>query len=611
MTEPGDFAGRLAEIEAGISANAEPARLDEQLERLSAEVPSDPAIRLRYLLARATVFNRDGAFQRALEFLFEARRIAAAEAHLAAWRPRISRLLATVNAWRGRQGAAANELLRAYAEAAALDDPVETALILAESGRASKEAGLFDNALVQLEQALALPHLPKRERARTVVNRLQVLNALGRPADVLDDAARSAEAVEAETDRLRLLVRLERTRALAATGDFAAARLLLEEARGFAGENDNGWSRIELADATADVDFRELGNDPAKVKARIAEMKRSAEHRLESKQRQRLHFSEGLARVQYSELLRLSGEVREAAEEASEALRIGYREQHSTLIEHAKGALLACGDALADSHDAPLVDSRYLPCELIGQGGYGEVRRAYDLRSGEVRALKTIDLGKVTDPERRRNLVRDARAELERAKRIRHPGLVGIHGVFVDASKIVIVQGFVEGRSLRRRLKEPFDRNRLLALFVQIAHALWELHEAGIAHRDLKPENVMVDRRERAIVVDFGLAVLAGVDSELGLPRGTLGYAAPELHARPQGEQANRLLDVYALGKMLQEAFGVTAKSGLLGSFGASAFERLVRQMTAEAPGDRPQSMQEIAASLEAELRAAAPDGFS
>jgi len=610
MTQAGSFDGRLGEIEAGIAANVEPWRLDEQLEAMAGEVPSDPGTRLRFLLARATVFNRDGAFQRAIEFLFEARRIAAHEPGLAAARPRISRLLATVNAWRGRQGAAANELLRAYAEAAALDDPAEMALILAESGRASKEAGLFDNALVQLEQALRSPHLSKRERARAMINRMQVLNALGRSGEVLEEAALGADTVEAENDRLRLLARLERARALAATGDFAGARALLEEARGFVGE-ESSWSHVELADAEADVDLREMGHSPEKVKARIAELKHSAERRLGQKQRQRLHFSEGLARVQYSEILRVSGEVARAAEEASEALKIGYREQHSTLVEHAKGALLACGDALADSHDAPLVDNRYLPCELIGQGGYGEVRRAYDLRTGEPRALKTIDLGTVTDPARRRNLVRDARAELERAKRIRHPGLVGIHGVFVDAAKIVIVQDLVEGRSLRRRLAESSDRARLISLFVQIAHALWELHEAGIAHRDLKPENVMVDRRERAVVVDFGLAVLAGVDSELGLPRGTLGYAAPELHSRPQGEQANRLLDIYAFGMMLHEALRLEVKSGFFSSFGASPFERFLRSMTAENPAARPQSMQEIAGALEAELRAASPTGFS
>ncbi|MGD9913785.1 MAG: protein kinase, partial [Rhizobiaceae bacterium] len=171
---------------------------------------------------------------------------------------------------------------------------------------------------------------------------------------------------------------------------------------------------------------------------------------------------------------------------------------------------------------------------------------------------------------------------------------------------IVVAQDYVKGKSLRTLLGDGLERATALGLFIQIAHALAALHQAGIAHRDLKPENVIVDLQGRAVVIDFGLASLGGQHSELEMPRGTAGYAAPELWAQGMGRPAEPLLDVYAFGIMLREALpGIDGKGGFAGLFGGGdPLTRLVRAATSDDPARRPQSMQEIAGVLGSALSA-------
>jgi serine/threonine protein kinase len=125
---------------------------------------------------------------------------------------------------------------------------------------------------------------------------------------------------------------------------------------------------------------------------------------------------------------------------------------------------------------------------------------------------------------------------------------------------------FVDGVNLRQLLHTGRIAPReALAIVPQICDALQFAHDQGIVHRDIKPENILIDRRGRVKVADFGLAKLVGNDGRAELPlgqadqqvgptnltaagkvMGTPNYMAPEQMDHPN-EVDNRA-DIYALG---------------------------------------------------------------
>ena len=163
---PRDVDRLLDDLETGIAADDPPAALAALAREIETGLgEADPRHRLRHLIASATVDNRLGLSERALATLMEARRLAAAPEG-AAFRSTISRMLATLHAWRGRGSAAAGELLRAAAEAAANGSSADFSAALGEAARTAQETHRFDLALIFLDAALASTDLVPTERIR-------------------------------------------------------------------------------------------------------------------------------------------------------------------------------------------------------------------------------------------------------------------------------------------------------------------------------------------------------------------------------------------------------------------------------------------------------------
>ncbi len=161
---------------------------------------------------------------------------------------------------------------------------------------------------------------------------------------------------------------------------------------------------------------------------------------------------------------------------------------------------------LEETSETPAPSQRVGPYHLgdrIGQGGMGEVFRAFDPRLNRWVALKRIRPSTTTPQRARRRFRREARA----AARLDHPGIVRIHDVLsIDECEWIVME-LVEGEPLDRVLAGgSLTIERGLNLARDLTSALHAAHAEGIVHRDIKATNVVLTRTDRARFLDFGLA---------------------------------------------------------------------------------------------------------
>jgi tetratricopeptide (TPR) repeat protein len=151
----------------------------------------------------------------------------------------------------------------------------------------------------------------------------------------------------------------------------------------------------------------------------------------------------------------------------------------------------------------PLQLGRYTVLHRLGQGAMGVVYAALDRELGRRVALKLIVAEGPDAAERGARLLREAQA----LARLKHPHVVTVYDAGrVDGQVFVsmeLVPGMTMGDWLRARKRTWTE---VIALMRQAAAGLQAAHDAGIIHRDFKPGNVLVDERDRAYVVDFGLS---------------------------------------------------------------------------------------------------------
>jgi tetratricopeptide (TPR) repeat protein/predicted Ser/Thr protein kinase len=203
--------------------------------------------------------------------------------------------------------------------------------------------------------------------------------------------------------------------------------------------------------------------------------------------------------------------------------------------------------------------SHFRVLEEIGRGAMGVVYRARDVRLDRDVALKVIAPDVVTNPDRKRRFLQEARA----AATLTDPNIAVVYEADEVDGVAFIAMELLQGSPLsslmaRQRLPPP----ACLDLGVQVADGLAAAHEHGIVHRDLKPANIIVDDHGRVKLIDFGLAKLreasSAVDSTVtaldattpGLVVGTLAYMSPE---QARGAAADPRSDVWSLGVLLFE----------------------------------------------------------
>src|SRR5256885_5391687 len=175
---------------------------------------------------------------------------------------------------------------------------------------------------------------------------------------------------------------------------------------------------------------------------------------------------------------------------------------------------------------AALAD-RYAIERELGHGGMATVYLAQDLKHGRAVAIKVLrpELAAALGAER-------FLLEIEIAARLTHPHILPLHDSGEAAGFLYYVMPFVQGESLRDRLKrEPqLPVEEAVRITREVGAALSHAHSQDVVHRDIKPENILVSGGEAA-VADFGdaRAVVAagegqheGTGPEVGTPGGVV-----------------------------------------------------------------------------------------
>jgi serine/threonine-protein kinase len=205
------------------------------------------------------------------------------------------------------------------------------------------------------------------------------------------------------------------------------------------------------------------------------------------------------------------------------------------------------------AHLTTALADRYRVERELGQGGMATVYLAHDLRHDRKVALKVLrpELSAILGAAR-------FLGEIKTTANLQHPHILGLFDSGEADGVVFYVMPYVEGESLRARLRRekqlPVDDAVRIAR--EVADALDYAHRHGVIHRDIKPENILL-HDGRALVADFGIALAAARSdggsrmTETGMSLGTPAYMSPE---QAMGErEITAKSDVYALGCVLYE----------------------------------------------------------
>ncbi|MFL5243331.1 MAG: serine/threonine-protein kinase [Gemmataceae bacterium] len=191
---------------------------------------------------------------------------------------------------------------------------------------------------------------------------------------------------------------------------------------------------------------------------------------------------------------------------------------------------------------------------LLGLGGMGAVYKARQPALDRLVALKILPAEAGRDSAFAERFTREARA----LAKLSHPGIVTVYDFGQTDGLYHFVMEFVDGANLRQLMKAGnVAPEYALKLVPQICDALQFAHDDGVIHRDIKPENILVDKKGRVKIADFGIAKLLGPktnDYTLTGPwqiMGTMHYMAPEQMDNPLA--LDHRADIYSVGVVLYE----------------------------------------------------------
>ncbi|MFO1512014.1 MAG: protein kinase [Verrucomicrobiota bacterium] len=191
--------------------------------------------------------------------------------------------------------------------------------------------------------------------------------------------------------------------------------------------------------------------------------------------------------------------------------------------------------------------------DFIGKGGMGAVYKARQPGLDRLVALKILPPQVASGAGFGERFNREARA----LAKLSHPNIVAVHEFGQVNGLPFFIMEFVDGLNLRQLERtRKLSAREALQIVPQICEALQFAHDEGIVHRDIKPDNILLDKKGRVKIADFGIAKLMGRETEADLTAtkgiiGTPNYMAPEQVEKP--ETVDHRADIFALGVVFYE----------------------------------------------------------
>lgn len=190
------------------------------------------------------------------------------------------------------------------------------------------------------------------------------------------------------------------------------------------------------------------------------------------------------------------------------------------------------------------MENTYELLDVLKDAEESKVILAYDKRGKQVCVLKEC--------------APRSRALYETLKDLSNPHIPAIYRLIEQDEKLLVVEEYIEGRTLTELIQSTpsqcIDKALALNILRQLCECLAPLHEKGIIHRDIKPSNLILTKDNVVKLIDFGIARTekqeADNDTEF---LGTRGYAPPEQYGFGQTDARS---DIYALGVTMQRALG-------------------------------------------------------
>jgi TolB-like protein/Tfp pilus assembly protein PilF/predicted Ser/Thr protein kinase len=194
---------------------------------------------------------------------------------------------------------------------------------------------------------------------------------------------------------------------------------------------------------------------------------------------------------------------------------------------------------------------RYEIIQELGRGGMGVVYKAQDTKLKRGVALKFLPQELTHISELKERFMREAQA----AAALDHPNICTVYEFDEAEEKTFISMAYIEGQSLKTKIESgPLELDEAVRIAIQTAEGLQEAHDKGVVHRDIKSANIMVDERNQAKIMDFGLARVTGTTmvTKEGMMMGTIAYMSPE---QARGETVDFRTDIWSFGVVLYEMF--------------------------------------------------------
>ena len=206
------------------------------------------------------------------------------------------------------------------------------------------------------------------------------------------------------------------------------------------------------------------------------------------------------------------------------------------------------------------LNDRYEVLERIGEGGFGTIYLAKQVKMDRQVALKVLNPYMSDDPK----LVERFRREAKAACNLKDPHTIITYDFDQTPDGVLyLAMEYLRGRTLFEVLEEEggLSVERTIHILSQCCSSLAEAHDMGIVHRDIKPENIFLEERpghhDYVKILDFGIAKIVSGDAAqspaltaAGQTLGTLEYMSPE---QLTGKPLDGRSDIYALGILAYE----------------------------------------------------------